>query len=76
MRGFDILIKSWKRIQVFNENDDENENLNGWWLKIAGDGKKESFEYLMNLLPDGGWVFNDNVNDNHLNTKKHWRKGH
>ena len=32
-------------------------------MKIAGDGKKESFEYLMNLLPDGEWVFNDNDND-------------
>ena len=65
VKGFDVLIKSWKKIQVFNGSDDENENLNGWWLKIAGDGKKESFEYLMNLLPDGEWKnLNDDDNDN------------
>lgn len=33
--------------------------------------KKESFEYLMNLLPDGEWVFIDKVNDDeNLNTKE------
>lgn len=41
----------------------------------CGDRKKESFEYLTNLLPDGGWVFNVNDNDNHLNTKNTEEKG-
>lgn len=71
VKGFDVLIKSWKKLQ------DLNDNLRDWWLKIAGAGKQESFEYLMNLLPDGEWVFNDNVNDddNHLNTKNTEEKG-
>ena len=42
-------------------------------MKIAGDGKKESFEYLMNLLPDAEWVFNDN--DKHSNTRNTEEKG-
>lgn len=61
VKGFDILIKSWKIIQDLNVNDDNH--LREWWLKIAGAGKKESFEYLMNLLPDGEWGFNENEND-------------
>lgn len=70
-KGFDVLFKSWKRIQDLNDNVNDNDNLREWWLKIAGAGKKESFEYLMNLLPDGNWIHNDddNVDDNHLNTK-------
>ena len=77
VKGFDILIKSWKKIQDLNDNVNDDDNLRDWWLKIAGDGKKESFEYLMNLLPEGEWVFNDNVNDNdnHLNTKYTEEKG-
>ena len=63
VKGFDVLIKSWKKIQDLNDNVNDDDNLRDWWLKIAGDGKKESFEYLMNLLPDGEWVFNDNDND-------------
>jgi len=62
-KGFDVLIKSWKIIQDLNDDDNEDDNIREWWLKIAGAGKKESFEYLMNLLPDGEWVFNDNEND-------------
>lgn len=52
-KGFDILIKSWKRIQDLNDN--ENVKLKGWWLKIAGSGKPESFHYLMSLLSDAEW---------------------
>ncbi len=63
-KGFDVLIKSWKKIQDLNENVNDDDNLREWWLKIAGAGKQESFEYLMNLLPDGEWVFNDNDDDN------------
>ena len=55
VKGFDILIKSWKKIQDLNDNVNDDDNLRGWWLKIAGAGKQESFEYLMNLLPDGEW---------------------
>lgn len=71
VKGFDILIRSWKKIQDLNDNVNDNDNLREWWLKIAGAGKKESYEYLMNLLPDGNWIHNDddNVDDNHLNTK-------
>lgn len=58
-KGFDVLLQTWKSLYY------DNENLRDWWLKIAGDGKKEDFEYLMNLLPDGKWVFNDNDDDNH-----------
>ena len=70
-KGFDVLIKSWKKIQDLNDNVNDDDNLRDWWLKIAGAGKQESLEYLMNLLPDGEWVYNDNVNDddNHINTK-------
>lgn len=65
VKGFDVLIKSWKKIQDLNDNVNDDDNLRDWWLKIAGDGKQESFEYLMNLLPDGGWKnLNDNDDDN------------
>ena len=65
VKGFDVLIKSWKKIQDLNDNVNDDDNLRDWWLKIAGDGKKESFEYLMNLLPDGEWKnLNDNDDDN------------
>lgn len=60
-KGFDILIKSWKKIQDLNDDD----NLRDWWLKIAGTGKQENFEYLMNLLPDGNWIHNEDDDDNH-----------
>lgn len=65
VKGFDVLIKSWKIIQDLNDNVNDDYNLRDWWLKIAGDGKKESFEYLMNLLPDAEWKnLNDNDDDN------------
>lgn len=62
-KGFDVLIKSWNKIQDLSDNVNDEDNLREWWLKIAGAGKKESFKYLMNLLPDGKWIYNDNVND-------------
>jgi glycosyltransferase involved in cell wall biosynthesis len=76
-KGFDVLIKSWKKLQDLNDNVNDDDNLRDWWLKIAGAGKQESFEYLINILPDGEWVFNDNFNDddNHLNTKNTEEKG-
>ena len=72
VKGFDVLIKSWKKIQDLNDNVNDDDNLREWWLKIAGAGNQESLEYLMNLLPDGEWVFNENVNDddNHINIKQ------
>lgn len=65
-KGFDILLQAWSKIH------DSSSKFQDWWLKIAGNGEKESFEYLMNLLPDGEWVYNDNVNDddNFINTKE------
>ena len=61
-KGFDVLLQAWKGLYYDNVND--NENLREWWLKMAGDGKKESFEYLMNLLPDGNWIHNEDDNEN------------
>ena len=60
-KGFDVLLQAWSKIL------NSGFKIQDWWLNIAGAGKEESFEYLMNLLPDGEWVFI--VNDNHLNTK-------
>lgn len=68
-KGFDVLIKSWKKNQDLNDNVNDDDNLRDWWLKIAGDGKQESFEYLMSLLPDGEWK---NLNDND-NKSAVWR---
>lgn len=56
-KGFDILLQAWSKIQ------DSSSKFQDWWLKVAGNGKKESFEYLKGLLPDAEWVYNDN--DNH-----------
>ncbi len=70
-KGFDVLLQAWKILYF----DDYKDSFKEWWLKIAGAGKQESFEYLMNLLPDGEWVHNKNVDDddynddNHINTK-------
>lgn len=71
-KGFDVLIKSWKIIQDLNDDDNDDDNLREWWLKIAGAGKKESFEYLMNLLPDGNWIHNEDDNDDD-NENWFWR---
>ena len=83
VKGFDILLQAWSKIisneqlEISNYDYSQDGKPSHWWLKIAGDGKKESFEYLMNLLPDAEWVFNDNVNDNdkHSNTKNTEEKG-
>ena len=71
-KGFDVLIKSWKIIQDLNDDDNDDDNLREWWLIIAGAGKKESFEYLMNLLPDGNWIHNEDDNDDD-NENWFWR---
>ena len=61
VKGFDILLQAWSKIisneqlEISNYDYSQNGKPSLWWLKIAGDGKKESFEYLMNLLPDGEW---------------------
>ena len=73
-KGFDILLQAWKSFPELKDNVNEDDNLRDWWLQIAGDGKKEDFDYLTSLIPDGEWVFNDNINDDdndgHLNTKE------
>ena len=66
-KGFDILLQAWSKIisneqlEISNYDYSQDGKPSHWWLKIAGAGKQESFEYLMNLLPDGGWK---NLNDN------------
>ena len=78
VKGFDILLQVWSKIisneqlEISNYDYSQNGKPSHWWLNIAGDGKKESFEYLMNLLPDGEWVFNDNDDDND-NKSAVWR---
>ena len=79
-KGFDVLIKAWSKIisneqlEISNYDYSQDGKPSHWWLKIAGDGKKESFEYLMNLLPDAEWVFNDNDDDNDDDNKSGiWR---
>ena len=59
-KGFDVLLQTWSKIQDSSSKIKDS----SWWLKIAGAGKKESFEYLMNLLPDGNWTHNEDDNDN------------
>lgn len=62
VKGFDILLQAWSKIisneqlEISNYDYSQDGKPSHWWLKIAGDGKKESFEYLMNLLPDGEWT--------------------
>ena len=65
VKGFDILIKSWKKIQDLNDNVNDDDNLRDWWLKIAGIWRGEdTIPYLTGIIPDGEWVFNVNDNDN------------
>jgi len=55
VKGFDILLQAWSKIMKNEENEKmRNEN---WWLKIAGNGKKESFDYLMSILEDSDFKF-------------------
>lgn len=42
-KGFDILIKAWAKV---------SDSCPGWRLHIAGHGKKESFQYLQDLITD------------------------
>lgn len=51
-KGFDVLIRAWARISTCSKFQDSS-----WWLKIAGAGKKESFEYLMSILEDSDFKF-------------------
>lgn len=78
-KGFDILLQAWSKIisneqlEISNYDYSQDGKPSHWWLKIAGDGNKESFEYLMNLLPDGEWKnLNDNDDDND-NKSAVWR---
>lgn len=52
VKGFDVLIRAWARIVSSSKFQDSS-----WWLKIAGAGKKESFEYLMSILEDSDFKF-------------------
>lgn len=52
VKGFDILIRAWARIVSSSKFQDSS-----WWLKIAGAGKKESFDYLMSILEDSDFKF-------------------
>lgn len=49
-KGFDVLLQAWSKT-MRNEGNVKMRNDN-WWLKIAGDGKKKDFEYLMSFLED------------------------
>lgn len=55
VKGFDILLQAWSKIMK-NEENEKMRNAN-WWLKIAGAGKLESFEYLMSILEDSDFKF-------------------
>ena len=48
-KGFDTLLKAWKSLTL---NPSLQSEGNDWWLKIAGNGKEESFEYLMSIIKD------------------------
>ena len=50
-KGFDVLLQAWTKIQG------PTTKIQNWWLQIAGDGKKEDFEYLMSILEDSGFKF-------------------
>lgn len=55
VKGFDILLLAWSKIMKNDENE-KMRNAN-WWLKIAGAGKQESFEYLISILEDSDFKF-------------------
>lgn len=52
-KGFDTLIYAWHKLVVSSSKIKDS----SWWLKIAGAGKKESFEYLMSILEDSDFKF-------------------
>ena len=63
VKGFDVLIKSWKKIQDLNDNVNDDDNLRDWWLKIAGVWRSEdTIPFLTGLIPDGEWIYNDGEN--------------
>ena len=63
VKGFDVLIKSWKKIQDLNDNVNDDDNLRNWWLKIAGVWRSEdTIPFLTGLIPDGEWIYNDDEN--------------
>lgn len=68
VKGFDVLIRAWAKIV---NSEELKVKRDGWKLQIAGAGKQESFEFLKALLPDGEWVYNENVNDNYK--ERLWR---
>ena len=47
VKGFDILLQAWKSLSPTLPRGEDS-----WWLKIAGTGKQESFEYLMSFFED------------------------
>lgn len=47
VKGFDILLQAWKSFSPTLPRGEDS-----WWLKIAGTGKQESFEYLMSFFED------------------------
>ena len=53
VKGFDTLIYAWHKLVVSSSKIKDS----SWWLKIAGAGKKESFEYLMSILEDSDFKF-------------------
>jgi glycosyltransferase involved in cell wall biosynthesis len=58
IKGWDVLIKAWKSLQ--KSNDNVNDNFKDWWLKIAGTGTLENFDYLKSLIPNANWIKTEN----------------
>lgn len=50
-KGFDTLIRAWHKI-FQNSISNIQDSCGNWWLKIAGNGKNESFEFLTSLFED------------------------
>lgn len=70
-KGFDIILQAWSKIMKNEENEKMRNAI--WWLKIAGVWRGEdTIPFLTGLIPDGEWVYNDNVNDddNTFNTEE------
>lgn len=72
VKGFDVLILAWARIvsssKFIRQDSSASSQDSSWWLKIAGAGKKESFEYLMSILEDSDFKFQVSSNG-----QKIWR---
>ena len=55
-----------------NDNDDDNDN--SWWLKIAGVWRNEkTIPYLTGLIPDGEWKNLNDKDDDNDNKSAVWR---